>query len=472
MSTLHKCLIVILVFFTFTLIGVFGTDYDDYQKNVDLKIITLEEQNRELKKDLISIRRQCDDLIRYHQNTIEQLNEELLKEENDDKAQQIQVEIGINEIYLQLLTSFHESGLSRTTYPDLMIQEQLPLWLQELGRSGTLAWSKGGGLDELSILAGIYYKQKHIANNNMIIELLKTNREYGMSKEEYDRYKREWKLLSTPKAGIKPYNEYSEGTGLIDKGIYAYPLYVLVKIYRVASIPEPGSEEYWDLLTKSLYCLERKGVDIISIMEHHDSLSTRIRSLKPAEAQPGFFESIGFLGETDPKDIADITQWRTQLLKTSYKHLLRLARTCDQESLVIGLRRQAEGLHSFDEALALSADAVVTEIEANQKLTEDILSEIPAVGDAMSLYSVFTGETLSGEQVSGWTRIIDAIMSFSPIGLEGAMRASPSLTRMVNSLQLTLRNASSTQLKKLSHVLNIPIERLEEVSQFIVGVFG
>ncbi len=140
--------------------------------------------------------------------------------------------------------------------------------------------------------------------------------------------------------------------------------------------------------------------------------------------------------------------------------------------MVVGLRRQAEALHSFDEALALSADAVVTEIEANQKLTEDILSEIPAVGDAMSLYSVFTGETLSGEQVSGWTRIIDAIMSFSPIGLEGAMRASPSLTRMVNSLQLTLRNASSTQLKKLSHVLNIPIERLEEVSQFIVGVFG
>ena len=293
-----------------------------------------------------------------------------------------------------------------------------------------------------------------------------------MSEEEYDRYKREWKLLSTPKAEIKPYNFYSEGTGLSDKGIFAFPLYVLVKIYRVASIPEPGSEEYWDLLAKSLYCLERKGVDIDSIMAYHDSLSAHIRSLTPAAAQPGFFESIGFLGDTGPKDIADITQWRAQLLKTSYKHLLRLARACDLESLVIGLRRQAEALHSFDEALALSADAVVTEIEANQKLTEDILSEIPAVGDAMTLYSIFTGETLSGAQVSGWTRIIDAIMGFSPIGLEAAMRTSPSLTRIVNSLRATLGNASSTQLEKLSHVLNIPIERLEEVSQFIVGVFG
>lgn len=454
--------------------SVFAASYEDEQEDVDEVIAQLEEKNRELEERLASARREADELIAYHQEHIKELNEELQEYEdegNAEKVEQTMIETAVNEIFLQILTSFYGPGLSRTTYPDLMITEQLPLWLEELGTSGTLGWNKGG-LDQLSALAGIYYIQKHMANNRMMIHILRSKREYGMSEEEYDRYKLEWKLLSSPTAGIKPYNHSSEGTGLSARGIYAYPIHDLVNIYTLAETPEPGTDAYWEMLSDSLFCLEAKGVDIGRIMAYHNSLSLRIRELEPALAEPGFLESIGVEKAEDPEDIADVTAWRARLLKTSYEHFLRLARTCDPQALASGLKKQASALTAFDEALALSADAAVTEIVATQKLTEDVLSEIPLVGDAMSLYSVYSGETLSGEQVSGWKRIIDAVLSVGPIGLDGAMKASPNLERMVGSLHAALDSASAKQLSMLSETLHIPEDKLSFLAEFLSGVFG
>lgn len=474
MYNLKKVCLVMLILCIAAASSVFAASYEDEQEDVDETIAQLEEENRELEERLASARSEADELIAYHQKHIKELNEELQEYEeegNVSKVEQTMLETAVNEIYLQILTSFYGPGLSRTTYPDLMITEQLPLWLEELGKSGTLGWNKGG-LDQLSALAGIYYIQKHMANNQMMIDMLRSKREYGMSEEEYDRYKLEWKLLSSPKAGIKPYNNYSEGTGLSARGLYAYPIRDLVKIYELAEIPVPGTDAYWEMLSDSLFCLESKGVDIGRIMAYHNSLSLRIRTLEPAVASPGFLESIGVEKAADPEDIADVTAWRATLLKTSYEHFLRLARTCDSQALASGLKKQAAALTAFDEALALSADAAVTEIEATQKLTEDILSEIPLVGDAMSLYAVYTGETLSGEQVSGWQRIIDAVLSVGPIGLDGAMKASPNLERMVGSLHAALDTASAKQLSMLSETLHISEEKLSYLAEFLAGVFG
>jgi hypothetical protein len=149
-----------------------------------------------------------------------------------------------------------------------------------------------------------------------------------------------------------------------------------------------------------------------------------------------------------------------------------MVRTCDAGEVAEGLRRQANAIQAFDEALAVSADAVVTEIQANQKLIEDILSEIPMVGDAMSLYSVLSGETLSGEEIKGWKRIIDAIMGFGPIGLQGAMKASPSVTRMVESLQSVLNGATKAQLETLSRTLHVSVEDLVDLGTFIMGTMA
>jgi uncharacterized protein YdcH (DUF465 family) len=466
-------LFIILMMATSSLLIIGAKDISDYRDDVDENIAYLEQSNEELSAKLVSVGEQVDELIEYHRQRLEGKQQEFaqLGDDQGERKTEMRLDMAVDELFFDLLVNFRDIGLSRTKYPDLIITEELPGWLEQLGKSGDLGWNKGG-LDQLSVLAGIYYIRNHIANNNMLMDLLKSKREYGMSDGEYENYKREWKLLSRPTAGISPYNHNSEGDGLSSHGVFAYQLYPLVKIYDRVELPAPGTAEYWEVLEDSLYCLQSKGVDIDRILDFHNSLSERIRHLEPADTGAGFLESIGFEGERDADEVADITSWRARLLQASYAHLLKMVRTCDAGEVAEGLRRQANAIQAFDEALAVSADAVVTEIQANQKLIEDILSEIPMVGDAMSLYSVLSGETLSGEEIKGWKRIIDAIMGFGPIGLQGAMKASPSVTRMVESLQSVLNGATKAQLETLSRTLHVSVEDLVDLGTFIMGTMA
>ncbi len=466
-------ILIILIILAASGIAIGAKDLQDYQNDIDQTIENLEKSNSELIQDLVRVQKKADDLIAFHEQKINELEVKIEQLDDDQTSQRERLLLAMakNELFLSLLLSFYDSGLSQTKYPDLIISEQLPGWLQNLGFSGDLGWNKGG-LDQLSVLAGMYYIQKRMENNLMLMDMLTSRREYGMSSAEYDTYKHEWKLLSSPEAGIKPYTFSHEAEGLASRGIWAHQLYPLVKINEMVPLPEPGTDAYWEVLESSLICLQRKGIDINKILTYHDNLTKKIRSLEPATAGADFFESIGFEREHSAEDIADITQWRARLLRTSYANFLRLVHSCDADTIAEGLQKQAKAIQSFDEALAFSADAVVTEIEANQKLIEDILSEIPLVGDAMSLYSVLSGSTLSGEAVEGWQRIIEAVMSFGPIGLQGAMKASPSLARMVESLHMVLDGASASQLEKLSSTLHIPVEYLKDVGDFIIGVWG
>jgi hypothetical protein len=183
------------------------------------------------------------------------------------------------------------------------------------------------------------------------------------------------------------------------------------------NLPKPGTKEYEAMVKKLLAHLKARGYDTSKLEKFQEALLRRIGRMEGPDELPGFLESLGLAGPK-PKDPKELEAWRASMQEKAQAWWLRLLASGDPKLIAEGLRARAEALGKFDEASQLAAEAVIETVNANQKITEDVLSALPLVGDAMDILSIVTGETLSGEKMTALSYVLSTVGVLGPAALE------------------------------------------------------
>ena len=162
------------------------------------------------------------------------------------------------------------------------------------------------------------------------------------------------------------------------------------------------------------------------LLKYKELLLKRCDRLEQADGKlPGFLQSLGFAAEDPPTDPQALEAWRNRMKELTEIYWLRLLATEDPATVVDGMRQRMDALSKFDEGCQMQAEAIIQTIQANQKITQDVLEALPYTGEALDLIAAVTGESLSGEQLSGWERFFRAACSAGPAALEEVLRRSP-----------------------------------------------
>ena len=129
------------------------------------------------------------------------------------------------------------------------------------------------------------------------------------------------------------------------------------------------------------------------------------------------------------------------------------------------MRARAEALGQFDKAAQDQAEAVIKEIEANQRITEDVLSALPYTGDALDLLAAWSGETLSGEKIGGWDRFFRAACVAGPVALEEALKRSPRMQEALGQILTATGEMGADAKNALLKKLGVSIEKFDEMAE-------
>lgn len=174
------------------------------------------------------------------------------------------------------------------------------------------------------------------------------------------------------------------------------------------NLPKPGTEKYEAMVAKMLQRLRDQGIDTAPFERFHEALRRRAGRLDAPEDLPpdtwtGMYESwlrsMNITGPP-PRNEAELRAWREAMTERVDAFWLRLLASGDPSLIYDGLKARGEAFGKFDEALQLSADAALTEIKANQKLTEEAMRCIPTVGTALDILILARREDLSGEKLT------------------------------------------------------------------------
>lgn len=162
------------------------------------------------------------------------------------------------------------------------------------------------------------------------------------------------------------------------------------------------------------------------LLKYKDLLLKRCGRLDQADGKlPSFLQSLGFAADDPPTDPKELEAWRNKMQELTEIYWLRLLATEDPATVVDGMRQRMDALSKFDEASQLQAQAIIETIQANQKITQDVLEALPYTGEALDILAAVTGESLSGEQLGGWERFFRAACVAGPAALEEALKRSP-----------------------------------------------
>lgn len=162
------------------------------------------------------------------------------------------------------------------------------------------------------------------------------------------------------------------------------------------------------------------------LLKYKELLLRRCDRLEPVDGKmPSFLQSLGLAADDPPTDPRQLEAWREKMKELTEVYWLRLLATQDAATVIEGMRMRAEALSKYDQASQLQAEAIIIEIQANQKITQDVLEALPYTGEALDLIAAVTGESLSGEQLSGWERFFRTACAAGPAALEEALKRSP-----------------------------------------------
>ncbi|MCA8910812.1 MAG: hypothetical protein KDB82_03845 [Planctomycetes bacterium] len=221
---------------------------------------------------------------------------------------------------------------------------------------------------------------------------------------------------------------------------------------RAKKLPLPGTKEFAEMEQRLLQALRDQGIDTSSLERFQRALMNRIGTMEQPGDLPGFLESLG-LTENRPSglDQVELEIWRDGMKEKAQAWWIRLLASGDPGLIAEGLKARAHALGQYDEAMQEHAEAAIETIHANQKITEDVLSMVPYVGEAMDLVAAATGETLSGDKIGGWERLFRATMVLGPIGLEQIIKRSPRAQKALSALlerASQLKDAGKARLLK------------------------
>lgn len=199
------------------------------------------------------------------------------------------------------------------------------------------------------------------------------------------------------------------------------------------------------------------------LLKYKDLLLKRCDRLdQPDGKLPDFLQSLGFKASDPPSDPVELAAWRAKMKELTEMYWLRLLATEDPQTVMDGMRQRAEALGKFDEAAQLQAEAVIQEIQANQKITQDVLEALPYTGEALDIIGAVTGESLSGEQLSGWERFFRAACSAGPVALEEALKRSPRAQEALSQFLAATGEMSSEMKNSLLRRIGADIDKFDQ----------
>lgn len=199
------------------------------------------------------------------------------------------------------------------------------------------------------------------------------------------------------------------------------------------------------------------------LLKYKDLLLKRCDRLdQPDGKLPSFLQSLGLAAGDPPSDPAQLAAWREKMKELTEAYWLRLLATEDPATVVDGLRQRMDALGKFDEAAQLQAQAVIQEIQANQKITQDVLEALPYTGEALDVLAAVTGESLSGEELSNWERFFRAACVAGPAALEEAMKRSPRAQEAIGEFLAATGEMTGEMKNNLVRRLGGDVEKFDQ----------
>ena len=202
------------------------------------------------------------------------------------------------------------------------------------------------------------------------------------------------------------------------------------------------------------------------LLKYKDLLLKRCGRLdQPDGRLPGFFESLGLAAGDPPTDPRELEAWRNKMKELTEVYWLRLLATEDPATVIQGMKQRAQALGKFDEAAQMQAEAVIEEIQANQKITQDVLEALPYAGEALDVLGAVTGESLSGERLGGWERFFRAACVAGPVAMEEALKRSPRAQEAVSQLLHATGEMGSNMKNSLLKRLGVNADKFDEFAE-------
>jgi len=199
------------------------------------------------------------------------------------------------------------------------------------------------------------------------------------------------------------------------------------------------------------------------LLKYKELLLKRCDRLDQSDGKlPSFLQSLGFAASDPPSDPAELAAWRAKMKELTEVYWLRLLATEDPQTVMDGMRQRAEALGKFDEAAQMQAEAIIQEIQANQKITQDVLEALPYTGEALDVLAAVTGESLSGEQISGWERFFRAACVAGPVALEEALKRSPRAQDAVADFLAATSEMSGNMKNDLLKRIGVNIDKFDQ----------
>ncbi len=202
------------------------------------------------------------------------------------------------------------------------------------------------------------------------------------------------------------------------------------------------------------------------LLKYKELLLKRCGRLEQADGKlPSFLQSLGFAAEDPPTDPRELEKWRNKMKELTEVYWLRLLATEDPATVIQGMRKRADALGKYDEASQMQAEAIIQEIQANQKITQDVLEALPYTGEALDLIAAATGESLSGEKLGGWERFFRAACAAGPAALEEAMKRSPRMQEALGQLVAATGEMGSNMKNGFLRRIGADVDKFDEMAE-------
>jgi hypothetical protein len=199
------------------------------------------------------------------------------------------------------------------------------------------------------------------------------------------------------------------------------------------------------------------------LLKYKDLLLKRCGRLDQADGKlPSFLQSLGFAASDPPTDPRELEAWRNKMKELTEIYWLRLLATEDPSTVVDGMRQRMDALSKYDEASQMQAEAIIQTIQANQKITQDVLEALPYTGEALDIMAAVTGESLSGEEISGWERFFRAACVAGPVALEETLKRSPRAQEAIGEFLAATGEMTSEMKNNLLRRIGVDVEKFDQ----------
>jgi hypothetical protein len=187
-------------------------------------------------------------------------------------------------------------------------------------------------------------------------------------------------------------------------------------------LPKPGTKVYERWVKRYLKRLRDRGIDTKPFEKFQAILEKRAKMIDQPGKLPNFLQCLG-MGPKPYESKYFKELMRENHLKAAQAFYLRLLSSGNPELIARGLQARYKAFRGFDQALALEADAMMTEIKNNQRAVEQLAYLYGPAGLAIDIVNCARGETLSGDKMTAMHYGLVGLFRLGPFAV-GKMAAT------------------------------------------------